>query len=167
MDKRAELSAITVIFIAIVILGVAVFIGFRYSGDGAQEEPEAQPELPPELPVEPQQDITPPPGPPTEPQQPTTKEFTIEADDKSFSIDGQDVSSITVNSGSMVRIDFLVSATQVYFGGLEFRGCGTDTGKVNPGESTTVMFLATESCTISSYWPASNRLKDRLQVVVE
>ena len=100
-------------------------------------------------------------------QLPSVEEFTIDADDNSFDMDGQDLSSITVSSGSLVKITFLVDPVQVYFGGLDFRGCGQNTGKVAPGGSVTVEFTATSSCDIKSYWPASNRLKDTLQVVVQ
>ena len=159
--KRGQLSAVTIIIAAIIVLAGVVYLGFRLTdGEATQEAPEA-----PELPLEPTP--TPTPEPPTEPLEPTVEEFTIEADDNSFSIDGQDVSSITVSSGNMVKINFLVSATQVYFGGLEFRGCEQDTGKVNPGDSEIVTFVAEESCQIRSYWPASNRLKDRLDVIVQ
>jgi len=161
MDKRGQLSAVTIIIVAIIVLAGVVYFGLRLTGEEAtQEAPEALPELPPEL----EPEVTPPSEQPTEP---TIEEFTIDADDSSFSIDGQDVSSITVSSGSMVRINFLVSAAQVYFGGLDFRGCGQNTGKVNPGDSEIVTFMAVENCQIKSYWPASNRLKDSLDVIVQ
>jgi len=93
--------------------------------------------------------------------------YTIEADDQGFYIDGQDISSITASSGATVKISFKVRSKGVYFGGLDFRGCGQTTAKVSPGSSTTVEFTPTSSCTITSYWPVSNRVKDNLQVIVQ
>lgn len=107
---------------------------------------------------------SPPPPPPPEP---VIASFTIEADDNGFYIDGEDINSVSVSGGSEVSILFQVRKGGVYFGGLDFRGCGAETSRVDPGESTTVAFTADASCTITSYWPASNTKKDSVGIIVE
>jgi len=97
---------------------------------------------------------------------PPVTEFPIEADDRGFYINGADTGSISAGSGEELKITFNVRTTNVYYGGLDFRGCGQDTEKVSPGGSTTVEFTAASTCTITSYWPSSSRVKDNLQVVV-
>lgn len=93
-----------------------------------------------------------------EPQQedlPAIKEFTIKADDKELS-----PSSIEVNNGDHVKITFNVREEETYFGGLDFRSdVWGDTGKVAPGDTKTVEFIADKTFQYKSYWPASNRLK--------
>jgi len=105
--------------------------------------------------------------PPTEMQSVT--EYIIEADDRGFYMNGADIDSISAPIGASdaaVKITFKVRTTNVYYGGLQFKGCGLDTGKVSPGGSITVEFTAASTCTITSYWPSSSRVKDNLQVVV-
>ncbi|HEX9741076.1 MAG TPA: DM13 domain-containing protein [Ignavibacteriaceae bacterium] len=97
---------------------------------------------------------------------PEVKEFTILADDYGFYIDGEDLNSISVNSGGNVKINFNVDSERVYYAGLDFKGCGIDTGKINPGNSVIVEFVPTSNCVITSYWPSSSVIKDRLNVVV-
>ena len=98
--------------------------------------------------------------------QPSIKEFSIEADDRGFYIDGADVGSISAGSGETLKIIFNVRTTNVYYGGLQFGGCGKTMGKANPGGSVTTEFTAASTCTITSYWPSSSVVKDHLQVVV-
>jgi len=86
---------------------------------------------------------------------PSINEFTIEADDS-----GLYPSSIEINKGDRVKITFVVRSQGTYSGGLDFRSdIWGDTGKVKPGESTTVEFTADETFQFKSYWPASNKLK--------
>jgi len=94
-------------------------------------------------------------------------EFTIEADDKGFYINGEKITEINVNKGKDVKIKFDVRQVGVYYGGLDFRSkIWDDTGKVLPGASTTVEFTAAETFEVKSYWPASNRLKAVMNVIV-
>lgn len=84
------------------------------------------------------------------------KEFTIEADDNGFYPSG----TVNVNAGDTVRITFVVLEDTTYFGGLDFRSSAWgDTGKVSPGASTTVEFVADNTFQFRSYWPSSNVLK--------
>jgi len=92
----------------------------------------------------------------------TIQEFTIKADDYGFY-----PSTITVKKGSEVKITFLVSATEVYFAGLDIRSLKFDTGTVKPGDKTTVSFITNESFDFKSYWPSSGVLKATGKVVVE
>lgn len=107
------------------------------------------------------------PAPTTTPtQQPTTavKEFSITADDASYSPSG----SINVKRGDKVKITFNVKTSGVRFGGLDFRSSEFDTGTIKPGNSKTVEFVADKSFSISSYWPGSNTKKPyTIQVVVQ
>ena len=90
-----------------------------------------------------------------EPIQETVKEFTVEGD-----AIGLYPSILTVNRGDMVKITFKVRNEKVYYGGLDFRSdIWGDTGKVLPGQETTVGFTAQDSFTYTSYWPATNKLK--------
>lgn len=103
---------------------------------------------------------------PSIPPLPAVKEFTIEADDRAFYIDNKDITSISVSKGNLVKISFKVREAGTYYGGLDFRGCGQDTPDTKPGASADIQFTADSTCTIISYWPASNVLKDTMQVVV-
>lgn len=108
----------------------------------------------------------PPPLEPSSASIPTTKDFTIEADDRGFYIDSKDTSSIAVLKGQLVKISFKVKQDGTYYGGLDFRGCGQDTPDTKPGDFVQIQFTADQTCTITSYWPASNVKKDTLQVMV-
>jgi len=94
------------------------------------------------------------------------EEFMIDADDNGFYRNEQRLSSIVVEKGNRVEITFNVLSEGVYFGGLDFTGCGHDTGKVNPGDSAVMEFVAEDTCTVTSFWPSSGVVKDRMQVVV-
>lgn len=94
------------------------------------------------------------------------REFTIEADDFGFYINGSKITSIRVAKNENVKITFDVIKERVYFGGLDFRSPKFDTGKVNPGSSKTVNFISDSDFTITSYWPASNQKKADLKVSV-
>jgi hypothetical protein len=91
--------------------------------------------------------------------------FTIEADDSGFYIDGQSVSTIDVNKGD-VLIVFMVRSTGVYHSGLDFRGCGAESGGTPPGGSADFTFSTVESCGITSYWPSTGVAKKTLNVRV-
>lgn len=91
------------------------------------------------------------------------EEFTIEADDV-----GLYPSPIEVTKGNTVKITFVVRAQGTYFGGLDFRSTvWGDTGKVSPGSSKTVEFIAAETFEYKSYWPSSNVLKAIGMVMVK
>ena len=81
----------------------------------------------------------------------STKEFTVEGDDK-----GLYPSSLAVKSGDMVKITFKVRTDNVYYGGLSFRSNYFNTGSIKPGDSNTVDFTADKTFTFTSYWPSSN-----------
>jgi hypothetical protein len=94
------------------------------------------------------------------------KEFSIDADDAGFYLDGQrSVSTISAAKGAAVEINFKVRSTGVYYAGLDFRGCGAE-AKALPGKSVQLQFTAQETCTITSYWPTTGVVKASLQVVV-
>ncbi len=106
------------------------------------------------------------PLPNNQPTQTTAKEFTIEADDNGFYINGSDTASIAASRNDTVMITFMVRTAGTYYQGLDFRGCAQDTEDVKPGNSTKFNFTAESTCTITSYWPSSGVAKDTLQVVV-
>lgn len=97
----------------------------------------------------------------------SVEEFTVEADDKGFYINGEDISSIRVPEGTHVYITFQVRSKGVYYGGLDFRGCGESSGGTKPGKSTEIEFTASDDCKITSYWPSSGIAKDTLHVLME
>ena len=88
---------------------------------------------------------------------------TIEADDNGF----YPSSEIRVPKGARVILEFRVRELGVYFGGLDFRSDVFKTGTVLPGQSKKVEFIAERSFEFTSWWPASERLKARGNVVVE
>jgi hypothetical protein len=94
---------------------------------------------------------------------PATEAFSITADDDTYTPSGP----IVVTAGSTVTIRFHVSAENVYYGGLEFRGGPVDSGTIKPGGNATVSFTATEDFTITAYWPASGVIKYRIPVIVQ
>ncbi len=79
--------------------------------------------------------------------------FTINANDTGFYMDSMNISSVSVNKSAMVNITFNVSSTGVSSQGLRFRGCGQETNATEPGNSTSMQFIANESCNITSYQP--------------
>ncbi len=86
---------------------------------------------------------------------PEVKEFTVEADDLVLY-----PNTLTVNRGDKVKITFKVRTEKIYYNGLDFRSeVFGDTGKVLPGGTKTVEFIAEKSFTYTSYWPASSREK--------
>lgn len=97
---------------------------------------------------------------------PMIVKFTIEADDYGFYISGTDINSVSAKKGENVEITYNVKSTNVYYGGLDFRGCGENSATILPGGSTLVKFTAETSCDIKSYWPASGVLKDQMTVNV-
>jgi hypothetical protein len=80
--------------------------------------------------------------------------FTITADDNGASPD-----QIMVAKDAIVQITFNVSATNVYYGGLDFRSAIVNSGTIHSGESKTISFKATESFQFTPYWPASSVAK--------
>lgn len=131
--------------------------------------PAPQPASPPPAPP-PQPQSPPPPQPeppPPTPPQPTTEQYTIAADDYGYYQGSQTISSLQVGKGNSVQITFQVSATKVYYGGLDFRGCGQTTGTIAPGGTTNFSFTAESTCTITSYWPTSGVVKANLQIIVK
>jgi len=97
---------------------------------------------------------------------PAEQTFLILADDKGFYINSQKTSSILAAKENIVKITFNVSAQNVYYGGLDFRGCGQNSGWTKPGSSTILQFTADSTCTITSYWPSSGVVKSKLQIIV-
>ena len=93
-----------------------------------------------------------------------TQRYSIVADDNGFYMQGNEISSITVAKNKPVLVTFLVDEDNVYYAGLDFRGCGEETGKVNPGDSIDFEFTTSSDCIIRSFWPATERLKATLQV---
>lgn len=133
--------------------------------------PPPPPEIPPSSP-----EPMPPPSPQPQPApvppplplpQPAIQKFSLEADDSGFYQNGQDTASLVVSSGLAVQITFIVRTSNVYYGGLDFRGCGVQSPAVPPGGSTTLEFTTSATCSILSYWPASGVVKDSLLVVPE
>ena len=155
-----------IVALLVIVLGVVLFIQFSSNGAkaGAEDSEIQGGQATPSLGSEEEQQPSQQPPPITQPE---ATEFFIEADDRGFYIDGVDTGSISAGSGESLKITFNVRTTNVYYGGLQFKGCGQDTGKVIPGASATTEFTASSTCTITSYWPLSSRVKDRLQVVVE
>ncbi len=95
------------------------------------------------------------------------KELLIEADDSGFYINDEEVTFIKLNRGDDARITFQIRSQGVYFGGLDFRGCGQQAVAGKPGESVKMNFMAEETCRITSYWPSSGVKKADLDVLVE
>lgn len=77
---------------------------------------------------------------------------------------GSQISSLDVKAGTEVVITFHVLDTEVYHGGLDFRGCGQGTAGAPPGQSVDVRFTPSSSCSISSYWPSTGVLKHTLRI---
>lgn len=94
------------------------------------------------------------------------KTLNIDADDNGFYINNEEVERINVDSGDLVDITFNVRTQDVYYGGLDFRGCKESTAPAKPGESVKFEFSAEENCTITSYWPSSGVKKADLEVIV-
>lgn len=91
-------------------------------------------------------------------------QFLIESDDSGFYMNGSAIDRITSISGGNVSITFQVRESGVYFGGMDFRGCGITSGGTKPGKNVTVEFMLNSNCTITSYWPSSNEIKSHLSV---
>jgi plastocyanin len=80
-----------------------------------------------------------------------TKSLDITATSSSFS-----PSSITVDPGDVVTLNFSVPANDSYCCGLEVRSSAFSTVTIAKGGSGSATFTALSSFTFSSYWPASN-----------
>lgn len=83
-----------------------------------------------------------------------TKSFTIVANDT-----GSSISVINVKKGEVVSLTFNVGAQTPNHGGLSFSSDVVNTGTISPLSSKTVIFTATESFTITPYWPDTNTRK--------
>ncbi len=103
----------------------------------------------------------PPPNPPT---QPSPASYSIDANDGGFYMGGNQISSLDVKSGTEVVITFNVLTTEVYHGGLDFRGCGQATAGAAPGQSAELRFPPAASCANSSYRPSTGVLKHSLAI---
>jgi len=97
---------------------------------------------------------------------PTIREVSLEADDKGFYQGASRIDSLTFQKDTKIKMTLNVNIKNVYYGGLDFRGCGTSSSRTQPGESTSLQFTADKPCTISSYWPLSNVKKADLQILV-
>lgn len=96
-----------------------------------------------------------------------TQQFTIEADDYGYYIDGEEIRDIEITKDMRGEITFNVRLRDVYFGGLDFRSANFETQNAKPGRTITIPFTAEKSFTITSYWPSSNRRKADLDVIVK
>lgn len=85
------------------------------------------------------------------PSKAATKSFDITATSSSFS-----PSSISVDPGDVVILNFSVPSNDSYCCGLEVRASAFSTVTVAKGGSGSVTFTASSSFTFSSYWPASS-----------
>lgn len=90
------------------------------------------------------------------------RSFKVEADDAGFY-----PQSLAVRKGEKVKIVFKIREKGVYFGGLDIRSDQFKTGAVKPGGEEEVEFIAGESFTFTSYWPASGVKKADGKVTVE
>ncbi|MBI4426207.1 MAG: IPT/TIG domain-containing protein [Candidatus Kerfeldbacteria bacterium] len=79
------------------------------------------------------------------------KSFDIVATSSSFS-----PSSITVDPGDVVTLNFSVPSTDSYCCGLDVRSSAFSTVTIAKGGSGNATFTASSSFTFSSYWPASS-----------
>ncbi len=111
-------------------------------------------------------EVVPQEQPQSPPSLTTVKEFSIEADDYGFYLNSQKISSVSVNKEEVVKITFQVKKEQVYYNGLDFRGCGQDTPDTKPGAFVDIQFTVDSTCTITAYWPASDVAKASLQIIV-
>jgi hypothetical protein len=163
--KGASVYLLVAVVVVVILIGVTAF-GFSYSGSVVDQPSDNQNDIPGDVPVPPP-DPTPPPAPQPPPPEPPPEPddepvvISVGADDNMF-----DPPVISVDEGDAVRLTFNVDSNRVYFGGLDFRSPEFNTGKVLPGESTTVEFTAQESFTVTSYWPSSGVKKADLSVVV-
>jgi hypothetical protein len=103
-----------------------------------------------------------PPPPPPPPPMPTS--YSVDANDGGFYMNGGSITSLSVPKGVSVTIKFNVLTTEVYHGGLDFRGCGQSTAGTSPGQSVDFQFTPQSSCGITSYWPSTGVAKRTLQI---
>src|SRR3989344_1007596 len=105
----------------------------------------------------------PTPVPPPTSVAPAMQTITLSADDYGFYPSGE----IRVPRGAHVMLTFNVSATNVYYAGLDFKSSKFNTSRIDPGKSSTVEFTADESFEFKSYWPSSGVLKATGRAIVE
>lgn len=142
-------------------------------GDNPTEQPpEALPLLDgSEEPFEPGPSEPPAEGPATPPVPPEPvvklKVFRIDSDDDDFyDEEGNVLKDLELEKGDEVTITFFIRKTGTYFGGMTIRGPDFDSGKLDKEEEYIVTFTADESHQIKSYWPATNKLKAKLNINV-
>jgi hypothetical protein len=123
--------------------------------------PSAKPTPPPATPPPPT--MTPPPVVTPPPSTPQTRTFEMRANDFNFTPPGP----LMVPHHAQVQITFEIIEDGTYYGGLTFRSSKFEDVGGLPGETVTVNFVADESFTISSYWPASDVWKADLQIIVQ
>ncbi len=121
----------------------------------ANEEPMAVPE--------PVAETKPPQAPPAQIMKSVIE---LDADDDGFYLDGEQIGVVTVKKNQLLELTFNVRENEVYYGGLDFRGCGQD-AEAKPGKSVTLTFTPVANCIIKSYWPASGVLKDSIELRAE
>ena len=95
------------------------------------------------------------------------QEIVIEADDNGFYLDGDSLLTLNLPRSARMKLVFEVRSKNVYYGGLDFKGCGQTAGGVKPGGTTSITLTPEQSCTITSYWPASGVIKSTLQINVQ
>jgi hypothetical protein len=59
-----------------------------------------------------------------------------------------------------VELTFNVSASNVYYGGLDFKAPTIDSGTIYAGASKTISFKADQSFEFTPYWPSSGVKKN-------
>lgn len=155
------LSVLSIVMIVVLL----VLSGCSPRTQKSQTQPEAQyvPSQSSQPTVE-KKTATTPPQP--YPFIPTTREVNLEADDKGFYQGASRINSLTFQKNTKVKMTFNLNRKNVYYGGLDFRGCGTGSSRAQPGESVSIQLTASEPCTITSYWPSSNVQKENLQILI-
>ncbi len=90
-------------------------------------------------------------------------DYVLEADDNGFYSGIERISSLRVTAGETISIRFDVRRENVYFGGLDFRGCGKNV-TAPPDNSAVLEFTANAACSITSYWPVTDIKKETLEI---
>jgi hypothetical protein len=97
----------------------------------------------------------------------SVQEYTLGADDYGFYLTDNKITSLSVSTGNPLKLTFDVNPTNVYYGGLQIKGCGQDTGKIVPGGTAVIEFTPTANCRITSYWPASGVVKSNIDLKIQ
>ncbi len=155
-----KMKVVVIITVAVMMLLSACATQTPPAQPGAKTLPTPVQQLAP-TPIKEKPVASPPPAPQPKPM---VQEFSVEADDRGFYMDGKDVNSIAVQSGSPVKLLLTVRSNGVYYSGLDFSGCDQRTVGAKPGGTAMLEFVPSEICTITSYWPSTGRIKDTLQI---